>query len=425
MKINIKGFIYHKENENYAGCHDRYAYNLENYSFAIADGVSRSFFPDIWAEILVNGFVSIENKKDFVSKLNTYRQEWFENVKVQVEKPNQKWFVKNKFYNQYPAAATFVGLSFIKKPDNLYYWKSQALGDSFLFFIPKSERQIKEDLSNIISLSSKKDFEFDNFPDYFVSRDINNKGEIKYKEDVLRVGTFYLMTDALSEWFIKYRNQAILEINNWNKQETFVNSITNLRKENKLENDDSAILVIEIEDDDNKGELTFFKDKLLITDINELIKAEKERTKKEKPDKPKQDNLHSIQLQNKTTDNSGKNQSENTQVTENYEEKQNKKVDSNTFSKNSIANTDLEKKNLINTTQPDPTVTIENENKGQKKKHQQNYNNFQDTYPKKYKSTINQNYPDIAFKEKVLKQNNYDFNNIDLKKTEINKISEY
>src|ERR1700748_3356912 len=101
---------------------------------------------------------------------------------------------------------------------------------------------------NIIYLSSKPDFEFNNFPDFFDSRNNTNKGKIKQKKGDLKNGVFYLMTDAMAEWFISEKKNAIDIITSWETQSDFENDIVSLRR-SLLYNDDCAILIITVEED--------------------------------------------------------------------------------------------------------------------------------------------------------------------------------
>lgn len=262
MKVTIKGYITHKETEKYADCADRYAVNTRNNRFAIADGVSKSFFPDYWADILVNHFVALE--KDNSLSINECQAEWLKKVKEKIDTPDIKWYTKNAFIKQEPGLATFVGLRFEKGR-----WFATALGDSFLFFVSNGNMGFDK----WVKLSSKSDpVVFDSFPDYFSSRN-KQHGEAKNIDGyALETGTFYLMTDALSEWVFNQKEKAIEEIRKWHSQEEFERSIAELRSLNVLNNDDSAILIIEIEED-GKTVLTYEKEK--IQRLSELIENEK------------------------------------------------------------------------------------------------------------------------------------------------------
>ena len=59
MQISIKGYITSKESELFYDCADRYAYNKSQNKFAISDGVSKSFFPKIWADVLAVSYTHL------------------------------------------------------------------------------------------------------------------------------------------------------------------------------------------------------------------------------------------------------------------------------------------------------------------------------------------------------------------------------
>ena len=242
--------------------------NTDNHRFAIADGVSKSFFPDYWADILVNNFIAIENNIEL--SIEKCQAEWLEKINEKVSAPNVKWYTKNAFIKQESGLATFVGLRFENDK-----WFANALGDSFLFFLPNG----KVGFDEWIKLSSKPlPVVFDSFPDYFSSRN-KQHGKVKSIEHTLVEGTFYLMTDALAEWVFCQQEKAIEEITGkWHSQDEFERSVTELRLLNFLNNDDSAILIIEIKDDE-KTKLSY--DNVEIQSLSKL--AEKEKSAEENP----------------------------------------------------------------------------------------------------------------------------------------------
>lgn len=268
MQISIKGYITSKESELFYDCADRFAYNKEQHKFAISDGVSKAFFPKIWADILVSNWVKNQWDSDeqFIESCQT---EWLKQVTEIVEKPDVKWFTKNAFNRKEAGLATFVGLHFFEDKKE-WRWKANALGDSFLFFVPNDFKDFE---TEVIRLSSKEEpIKFDNFPDYLSSIGDNHKGKKNTKEELLSEGTFYLMTDALAEWFITEKENAIGKIDVWQNQKDFERFVNEERLNNKLGNDDSAILIIEIRKD-NKDKLSFVAEN--VSNIDELIKEQK------------------------------------------------------------------------------------------------------------------------------------------------------
>lgn len=262
MKINIRGYITHKEAEKYSDCADRYAANTSNSRFAIADGVSKSFFPDYWADILVNEFVALDLDKEL--SIENCQKNWLNKVADKVNTQDVKWYTKNAFIRQESGLATFVGLRI--EDDK---WFASALGDSFLFFVPNGNKGFDD----WIKLSSKPlPVVFDSFPDYYSSRN-KQHGELQRIEHPLVEGTFYLMTDALSEWVFNKKDEAVKEINEkWQNQEDFERSITELRFLNVLNNDDSAILIISLKND---GRNTLTYGDVNIQNLIELVEIEK------------------------------------------------------------------------------------------------------------------------------------------------------
>lgn len=267
MQISIKGYITSKESELFYDCADRYAYNKSQNKFAISDGVSKSFFPKIWAHILVNKWVD-SREFDEAQYILDCQKDWLKQVTEIVNKADAKWFTKNAFNRKEPGLATFVGLRFYKKKKE-WFWKADALGDSFLFFVPK---KIKDFTKECIVLSSKLEpIVFDNFPDYLNSLGNNHKGEKQLKENPLTSGTFYLMTDALAEWFLNEKDNAVSKISVWENQKDFERFVDEERHNKKLGNDDTAILTIKI-DEDKKEQLTYVLED--VSDINELVKVQ-------------------------------------------------------------------------------------------------------------------------------------------------------
>jgi len=272
MKINIKGFITSKKSELYSDCADNYAINLMHNKFSISDGVSKSFFPKVWSDILVNKYVNQKDWKDNYEFIVESQKEWQSKIDEIVAQPEIKYYTRNAYIKKTPALATFVGLQFLESDQK---WYAQALGDSFLFFIPKGSTEIE------IKLSTKPEpILFDNFPDYLSSIGNSHKGEKKsIKVEKIKEGTFYLMTDALAEWFLQKTEQAKQTLDNINTQEQFLETIENERNANRLNDDDTAVLVLELFDD---GKKEFSYSNIEVTLLSELVKKEAEKLEEAK-----------------------------------------------------------------------------------------------------------------------------------------------
>jgi len=291
MRITLKGYITHKEAEKNSDCADNYAYNTTNHRFAISDGVTKSFFPKIWSRILVDKFVSLQGATDL--SIEDCQSEWLQHVTKIATLPDAMWFTTNAFNQRKSGLATLVTLRFDKNR-----WYAKALGDSFLFFIPKGKTNFKDwvYLSSRYISSKPEPIIFDSYPDYYSSREEKN-GIEKEIEGKLETGRFYLMTDALSEWLINEKEKALKEIEAWINQDVFEQKITDLRHKGLLNNDDSSILIIDIEKD-GKQELTYKS--VSVQKIDDLLESkEKNEVKKETMDTNNEQILQKIEESSK------------------------------------------------------------------------------------------------------------------------------
>ena len=250
MKLTIRGYITHKAAEKYVDCADSYAYSITNHRFAISDGVTKSFFPKIWSRILVDKFVALQGATDL--SIEDCQSEWLQQVEKIALSADAMWFTKNAFIQRKSGLATLVTLRFDQK-----MWYAKALGDSFLFFVPKGKNKFTDwlYLSSKYTSSKQGPVEFDSYPDYYSSREGKN-GIEKEMTKKLEAGRFYLMTDALAEWLINEKENALNEIETWHSQEVFEQKVTALRNKGLMNNDDSSILIIDIEKD-IKRELSY------------------------------------------------------------------------------------------------------------------------------------------------------------------------
>jgi hypothetical protein len=287
MEIKIRGFTSPKIKEKYKDNFDRIGYNLEENKFTVCDGVTLSFYPDVWVKLIVENFLSNGipiNIDDVPIELDSIQEKWLQEVEERVNRPEAKYYARNKFKLGGSGSTTFVGLQFFMNENNTINWKAIVLGDSFMFYVPKKisdkknkcfccnvkkffkKEQAKEPLKNctqnndgcpdyinadknVLMISSKSDLELDNSPDYFDSRNEPIKGNPIICEGELTEGYIYLMTDALADWFIQNKNSAEKIMNSWTDHSSFINGITLLREKEVLKNDDTSILILEVIDD--------------------------------------------------------------------------------------------------------------------------------------------------------------------------------
>ncbi|KPQ31398.1 MAG: Protein phosphatase 2C [Phormidesmis priestleyi Ana] len=245
----------HKDNEKDSDCQD-YC-RIENNCCAIADGASQSFYPSLWAKLLVDNFCEHPNinEKNWEIWLRDIQSDWLlmvtGKVKLLRDKKTSSWITnQNRLTSREPATSTFVGLNFEFSNNQL---KVAIVGDSCLFILENGE--LKK--SYLLNYSD----EFSDRPRYLASYQKNND----FSPDFLTIGIeenievesdnslyFILATDALSEYIFNSREQSIdvfkglLEISSKEEFDFFV-SQARTQKNPRLKNDDTSLVVLKCE----------------------------------------------------------------------------------------------------------------------------------------------------------------------------------
>jgi hypothetical protein len=239
----------HKKNESITDCQDCFQINEAGNCFAIADGASQSFYPNIWAERLVNNFCQNPeiNLKNWQTWLAPIQNEWLQEVQQRVTKAETDkrpvWVTnKNRLNFREAATSTFIGLQFL---DNQV--KVSIVGDSCLFILKGNE------LKQTYLLKSSKDF--NDRPAYFASYPKNNEYvpsffdiplDSKKSQDCFY---FILATDALSEYIFQCREQeknifnTLLKISSQGEFENFVAEVRNAENI-RMKNDDVTLITL-------------------------------------------------------------------------------------------------------------------------------------------------------------------------------------
>ena len=272
MELRYKTFIMPHIGDLYSQCADRFAIGTDKNCFAIADGVGESLFPYDWAELVCEDFIAnpnlfCENNKlvrenALIEAWNQKRDERTANLTETELFLFEMGLEKADF-----AACTFVGLSIDKKQ-----WQSLALGDSYLFVLDKN-------LEIIESVASQKGEEFSNFPEYFASQAEKNHGKtIKVCGDINKVTYFVLLTDAISDWFIKVDTEKRKELLAISDMQSFHSLVNKERENGNMKDDDTTAVIIEVVHDDS-DDIKYTK--LYNTNINDLIEEEEKCLKLE------------------------------------------------------------------------------------------------------------------------------------------------
>lgn len=338
MKLQCSTFIMPHIGDKYSQCADRFAISEDGHHFAIADGVGASFFPAIWAEIVSNDFV--QHSESFIDKnvlVNEARLigEWNDKVKVATANLSDKenFLIEMAKDKCDFAACTFVGLTIDKDK-----WHCQALGDSYLFIL-NDEYEIIE------SVASQQGQDFDNFPEYFASYHGKNNGSVLVKSgNISNIAYFVLLTDAISDWFIKAdsnKRKALVELQNLQDFRSFIDVE---RANNAMKDDDTTAVVIKVIAD---GEETISVEQLWFTDIANCIESERNESAKNTI----------IPTGNKTINNVDSYEQEKNSITEDEVEKGNSKT--NAVEESCTKEKSNSDKEIVSSTEVENTDTSE------------------------------------------------------------------
>lgn len=257
----VSSFCTHKRGETNDDIQDCIGIDEANQRFALSDGVTNSVLPKLWAKLLVEDYLSIEQIDSFPS---LFLPQLFEEQKEQVKKTltEDQLFLTELAEEEFvTSAATFVGISII---DDEVLWK--IIGDSCLFLVPR-----KGPVHCINSLGSYEDenhkisMGFNNRPNVLRS-DGSIRGEWFCGRSKLESGFILLMSDKMSNWFIdQYNNgdnpiNTLLSIDDNNLFELFVEKEYSAKR---LKSDDESVILLQIscEKSNNTAEETVISEK--------------------------------------------------------------------------------------------------------------------------------------------------------------------
>ncbi len=247
MEIKVNGFFIPHNGESHYSCADSIAVNSQNYAIAIADGVGGSFDPRFLSRHITQDFVdnplllfdtkSFTLKKDYQSLFDNYCMKRYDTLS---ESEKMCWDLQKESKGA-SSECTFVGCAIENG-----VWRYIALGDSYLFFVDKD--------GHLLKISSMLGREFDVHPEYF-STTGKTKGKFITGTIPLQEGALLMMTDALSEWFVKYyeKDPSILScLLNLNNHTDYQELCEKELAENHMHDDDCALLIARISNNDSK-----------------------------------------------------------------------------------------------------------------------------------------------------------------------------
>lgn len=261
--IKIKSFLGPKGGVDYHDGEDRFALNVELGRFAVADGVSQSYLPNLWAEILCEAFVKSHAKADenwieqyAVCQMASDCHYWGQQSEAFLNNgsEDENFWLKIKRDKYHYAGSTLVGIAIKEK--SLYF---NVLGDSCLFLFNQETRKLN-------SYSTVNEQEgFTNHPDFLWSAG-DVVGKSKYGQLPLAPGYVLLATDKISEWIIRrYARDSHLIERLWSldSHEAFMSLVEESRSDNSMDDDDVALMIFRIESDVAEGFEVLFCDEMV------------------------------------------------------------------------------------------------------------------------------------------------------------------
>lgn len=263
MKIGLTAHIKQHAGDVLLECQDSFDYNLENLSFAVSDGVSQAYRPELWSRILTKAFVDspqaffvrnetgqfvINSQLGLSDKWSADEQAAYNNAS-----PQEQFILDMKKNSINISAATFIGVKLNK--EGIEY---HTIGDSVLFFFDYRSMELKAYSS---MMPESGELVFNNSPEYIDSNECNHgnviSGIIPYKNGIL-----LMATDALSDWIIERKSssanieiilQDMISISTHEDYDKFVDSARNGETSTKLKDDDTTFIALEFTDVDNAG----------------------------------------------------------------------------------------------------------------------------------------------------------------------------
>ena len=258
MKIKFTCHIKQHAGDILLECQDSFNYNLEKLSFAVSDGVSQAYRPELWSRVLTEAYVNNpdtffiqDSNNNFVinSKLGL-NSKWAaaESLAYKNATPQEQFVLDMKKNSINISAATFIGVKLIEEGISF-----QTIGDSVLFFYDYETRELKAYSS---MMPESGEMTFNNNPEYIDSNE-SNHGKVISGILPYRKGILFMATDALSDWIVE-RHEPLNNIEKILKElmliptheayDLWVDCARNNSNPIKLKDDDTTFIAIEFTD---------------------------------------------------------------------------------------------------------------------------------------------------------------------------------
>lgn len=262
MKIKFTAHIKQHAGDVLLECQDSFDYNLENLSFAVSDGVSQAYRPELWSRILTKAYVTSPDSFFVRNEAGQYvinsnlglSCKWSEEEKVAYRNasPPEQFILDMKKNSINIGAATIIGVK-LKKEGIVYH----TIGDSVLFFFDYDTKELTAYSS---MMPESGEMVFNNSPEYIDTNECNHgkvvSGILPYKKGIL-----FMATDALSDWIVERKASAevietilqdMMSIPSHEDYDYFIDCARNDENPTKLKDDDTTFIALEFTDIDGE-----------------------------------------------------------------------------------------------------------------------------------------------------------------------------
>lgn len=262
MKIKFTAHIKQHAGDVLLECQDSFDYNLENLSFAVSDGVSQAYRPELWSRILTKAYITSPDSFFVRNEAGQYvinsnlglSCKWSEEEKAAYRNasPQERFILDMKKNSINIGAATFIGVK-LKKEGIVYH----TIGDSVLFFFDYDTKELTAYSS---MMPESGEMVFNNSPEYIDTNECNHgkvvSGILPYKKGIL-----FMATDALSDWIVERKASAevietilqdMMSIPSHEDYDYFIDCARNDENPTKLKDDDTTFIALEFTDIDGE-----------------------------------------------------------------------------------------------------------------------------------------------------------------------------
>lgn len=238
--MKIQAYIYHKRAEKYSDCQDYFGIDAQNNRIAVSDGMSQSIYPQWWAKILVNAYLSKGRVPVLPEELQIYQDVWQDKVQAEIEKRENSginpWRLKNAFVEKSGAGATLCGFAW-----DADSWYCECIGDSSLIVINNDYT---------VEILSSQEGEFGNHPDYLDSFCVGRGLSRRFGRTFENIIAILLVTDPYSELFQKHQKDKnfikarLAEFHTLSNHASYCELVERWRDDYNMHNDDSTVLLL-------------------------------------------------------------------------------------------------------------------------------------------------------------------------------------